>query len=61
MGKGTEFKTPKPRIEVKALVRDKDGNPKFDDPSLIKHYLHRLSDEDKLYLENEYGKGICSS
>ena len=57
---GMEFKLPKARIEVRALVRDKDGHPKFDDPSLIKDYLHRLSDEDIIYLEKQYGEGICS-
>lgn len=59
--KGVNLDTPRPRIQIRALVRDKDGHPKFDDPSLIPDYLHRLSEEDIAYLENQYGEGICTS
>lgn len=47
---------PKVKIHVRGLVRDKDGNPKFDNPSLIKDYMHLLSESDVIYLENKYGK-----
>ena len=56
----TELKMPKTRIVIRGLVRDKDGHPKFDDPSMIPDYAHRLSDEDKTFLENKYGEGICT-
>ena len=45
----------KVKLKLAALVRDKDGHPKFSDPSTIKRYLHRLSDEDINYLKEKYG------
>lgn len=45
----------RPDIRLKGLVRDKDGHPKFDDPAKIKHFLHRLTEEDIIYLKEKYG------
>lgn len=47
---------PKAQIKVRGLVRDKHGRPKFEDPAMIKDFLHRLSDEDLDYLENKHGQ-----
>ena len=49
-----EFKAPAAQVKIRALVRDKDGHPKFDDPSMIKDFLHRLSDEDINYLKEKF-------
>lgn len=55
---GQDFKIPEPIVAIKALVRDGDGHPKFDDLSKIAEFSHLLTDDDKTYLENKYGKGI---
>jgi hypothetical protein len=44
----------KPQIHVKAIVRDKHGNPKFDNPEKVRLFLDQLSDEDIKYLEEQF-------
>lgn len=55
---GTVFEIPKPKLKVRVMVRDKDGNPKIDDPKKIATFRHLLSESDITYLEKQYGKGI---
>lgn len=44
-----------PEVHIQMLVRDKDGKPKFSDPSLIKHFIHRLTEDEINYLKEKYG------
>jgi len=39
------------QLVIRGLVRDKDGRPKFDDPQMIKDFMHRLTAEDIEYLK----------
>lgn len=51
--------TPKVQFKTRAIVRDKYGHPKFDDPAKIVDFIDRLSDQDIEYLRGKYGKDIC--
>lgn len=43
---------PKVKIKAFAIVRDKDGNPKVDNPdTLPKEIIDALSEKDKAYLK----------
>jgi len=44
--------TAKPKWSGFALVRDKEGRPKFDDPTKIKLFKDHLTEGDKAYLVN---------
>ena len=47
----TKTAVPEPEIRVIALVRDKDGRPKVDDPrSLPQQIIDQLSQEDREWL-----------
>jgi len=49
----TDVKARNTEIKGCALVRDKDGNPKIDKPS-IKKFWPYLSKEDKAYMKTKY-------
>ena len=57
---GQKFEIPNPKIAIRALVRDSEGHPKFDDLDKIDEFIHLLSDEDKDYLEKKHGKRIST-
>ena len=44
-----------PILSIRALVRDKDGMPKFSKPEMIKHFIHRLTETEIEYLKEKYG------
>ena len=47
--------TPQPgKIEIKGIVRDQDGNPKFDSADGVKKFWDVLSDEDKAHLVKQF-------
>lgn len=50
--------TPKVKVNAMVVVRDKDGNPKFDDIEKVKQFRKYLTEEDMIYLEKKYGKDI---
>lgn len=47
----------KVKVQVKggALIRNKEGRPKFDSPDKIRNHVKSLTDEDKRYLVEYYG------
>jgi hypothetical protein len=51
----SEQKMPRLKLKGRLLVRDKDGRPKFSNPSLIPQFIHALSEEDLAYLKEKYG------
>ena len=53
-GQANQFKVPKPKLHIRALVRDKHGRPRFDDPAKINQFRHRLSESDLEYLKNQF-------
>ena len=47
--------TPQPgKIEIKGIVRDQDGNPKFDSADGVKKFWDLLSDDDKAHLVKQF-------
>lgn len=50
-----ELFVPKYEMKVKILVRDKDGNPKIDDPSKIELFKQSLTEDDIIYLKEKFG------
>lgn len=42
------------KIEIKGVVRDQDGNPKFDSPEGVKKFWDVLSDDDKAHLSKQF-------
>jgi hypothetical protein len=50
----TNAKTPRVILKLRAIVRDKDGRPKFDDPEKIRLHLNDLTTDDIEYLRGKY-------
>lgn len=67
-----EFKTPPPQLRVRAIVRDKHGKIRCDDPSKLSEFFEadklrvakglppRLSEDDINDLKERFGDDICT-